>query len=337
MAAMLTGSRSGFCTIKRVNAAPASLVGAVRPFTTRRPAHGARIPTRVAAQAQQVQGDDEEEDFHRILAGMLLEEDQTMVGDDGEEEELDEDELEAVAAVALMSDTTNAEAMVEAFMAKELAEGDVATEAQLRRRGELLFAEAATGHGGSAEQRDAIMESAAIQMLKLVPAAQDVEDVQISPNGFSAYDEDEEAGMSQEQKEAISQFKLSKAELKALLPATWDTVNVDFFTTKKDLAIALPAFKLNVLWMEKNIAVAVDQVYSRGQTSPLTEYFFWPRKDAWDELRISLETRPWIAERDRVALLNRLTQIINFWQDDQTGHTVAEARATFTDCSFSGA
>lgn len=38
---------------------------------------------------------------------------------------------------------------------------------------------------------------------------------------------------------------------------------MDFFTNKKDSSIALPEFKLNILWMEKNIAVAVDQVYSR--------------------------------------------------------------------------
>lgn len=40
-----------------------------------------------------------------------------------------------------------------------------------------------------------------------------------------------------------------------------------------------------------------SQVYSRGQTSPLTEFFFWPRKDAWEELKAALEARPWVSER----------------------------------------
>ena len=101
-------------------------------------------------------------------------------------------------------------------------------------------------------------------------------------------------------------------------------------------------FSLNFLWLEKNIAVAVDQVISevgalcmttcmqvhiiencvsgrmpsslcqedrifcaqmgvwcgmQSQRSPLTEYFFWPRKDAWEELKSCLESKPWVSER----------------------------------------
>lgn len=43
----------------------------------------------------------------------------------------------------------------------------------------------------------------------------------------------------------------------------WDQINVDFFSNKKDENIPLPEFRLNILWMEKNLAVAIDQVYSR--------------------------------------------------------------------------
>ena len=43
----------------------------------------------------------------------------------------------------------------------------------------------------------------------------------------------------------------------------WDQINIDFFSNKKDENVPLPEYRLNVLWTDKNLAVAIDQVYSR--------------------------------------------------------------------------
>ena len=40
--------------------------------------------------------------------------------------------------------------------------------------------------------------------------------------------------------------------------------------------------------------------------------------------------------RDKIILLNKTTEIINFWQDSEVKKTVEEARAAFPDCMFSG-
>lgn len=95
-------------------------------------------------------------------------------------------------------------------------------------------------------------------------------------------------------------------------------------------------------------------MYARGAVSPLTEYFMWPRRDAWEELRVALESKPWITERDKILLLNRLTEVINFWQEPAAAAAeggaegaaegeaaakpdVDEARRAFPDCVFAGA
>lgn len=101
--------------------------------------------------------------------------------------------------------------------------------------------------------------------------------------------------------------------------------------------ITPPEFKLRFLWLQKNIAVAVDQTFRDGNSSPLTEFFFWPRKDAWEELKAALEAKNWISERDTVLLLNRTTEVINFWQEEGEKHTLEEAREQFPDCEFLGA
>ena len=47
----------------------------------------------------------------------------------------------------------------------------------------------------------------------------------------------------------------------------------------------------------------------QSQRSPVTEYFFWPRKDAWEELKAALDSRGWIGEREKVLLLNQCTEV----------------------------
>ena len=94
-------------------------------------------------------------------------------------------------------------------------------------------------------------------------------------------------------------------------------------------------FVLKVVWLEKDVAIAVDYVISKG-TSPLTPYYFWPRSDAWQDLKDELDKKTWINETEKIELLNQATEVINFWQEKGKITRMQQAQEKFPNIVFSG-
>jgi len=227
------------------------------------------------------------------------------------------------------------QALLEAEMAKGSADADASFLAVAQ---EAAVARAFTTHGSV---YDSVMEELAQAQAGDAADAGSPEDVEGPRSVDALFTPDAAAGLAADRMASaeaqVNALKLSPDELRTLVPRDWDDSTVEWFTSRRNEDLPLPEFKLSFLWTDKNIAVAVDQVYARGGKSPLTEYFFWPRRDAWEDLKAALEARPWIAERDKVVLLNRLTEVINFWQEEEAKHSVDEARGAFPDCGFAGA
>ena len=94
-------------------------------------------------------------------------------------------------------------------------------------------------------------------------------------------------------------------------------------------------FTLRILWLKNNVAIAIDHVIGQN-LSPLTLYFFWPRNDAWEQLKNELDSKPWISENEKIQILNKATEIITFWQEKGKSQSLTEAQNQFPEFIFSG-
>ncbi|KAM5580969.1 small ribosomal subunit protein cS23-like [Rosa sericea] len=122
-------------------------------------------------------------------------------------------------------------------------------------------------------------------------------------------------------------FKLSAAAEALVAEETAaDDVTPEEDDDKEKLGVVVkpmekPRLVLKFIWMEKNIGIALDQMIPGHGSIPLSPYYFWPRKDAWEELKVLLESKPWISQKQMIILLNQATDIINLWQ--QSGGNLA--------------
>jgi len=70
---------------------------------------------------------------------------------------------------------------------------------------------------------------------------------------------------------------------------------------------------LQVLWLKDSLGFCVNYKTSKGFI-PLTRYYFWPVSEAWDQLKVELESKVWLQSEERIKILNSVTETMTNWQ-----------------------
>lgn len=72
-------------------------------------------------------------------------------------------------------------------------------------------------------------------------------------------------------------------------------------------------FQIKTLCLNDVLGIAIDQVLNENNL-PLTSYYFWPRNDAWEVIRLELDSKSWILEHEKELILKKVTKASNDWK-----------------------
>jgi 30S ribosomal protein 3 len=95
-------------------------------------------------------------------------------------------------------------------------------------------------------------------------------------------------------------------------------------------------YVLSFIWVgNTTIGVCLNEK-SLNKEIPISKYYFWPRLDAWEEMQNLLKNKSYIPTTYHVNLLNKLTEVINFWQDNNNFEeiNVEIIQSKFPECKF---
>ena len=92
-------------------------------------------------------------------------------------------------------------------------------------------------------------------------------------------------------------------------------------------------FQLKIIWLENSLALSINQIINLTSI-PLTSYKIWPRNNSWEQLKIKLDSKPWLDSNERIRLLNKVTEISQAWENSRDQKTSARLPKLYEDLIF---
>lgn len=109
--------------------------------------------------------------------------------------------------------------------------------------------------------------------------------------------------------------------------------NLNFYPIANSIMVLLIQLKLKVLWFKESLGLAIDQELC-NQVYPLTSYYMWPKTEAWEQLKLELDSRPWLTKEKKVQVLNLSTEIMNYWKEHQKVESTKQFSSYFQKINF---
>ena len=99
------------------------------------------------------------------------------------------------------------------------------------------------------------------------------------------------------------------------------------------ILVASVKLELKILWSSNFLGLAIDQTSTKCRL-PITNYYFWPKTEAWEQLKIELTFKPWIKDKETARILNSAAEVMNFWRTNRNSETFKEVINHFPDVNI---
>ena len=83
--------------------------------------------------------------------------------------------------------------------------------------------------------------------------------------------------------------------------------------------------KLKVAWFKESLGLSIDQV-SLNQRYSLTSYYFLPRTQAWEQLDLELDSKPWLTTDEKIKILKTAGDIMEYWLSYRNGKNIEQLK-----------
>ena len=88
--------------------------------------------------------------------------------------------------------------------------------------------------------------------------------------------------------------------------------------------------KLKVAWFKNYLGLAIDQV-NVNQNYYLTPYYFWPRTEAWEQLKLELDSKLWLNSKEKIKILKTTRDIMDYWLLNRNTSTLETFKNKFSE------
>jgi len=91
--------------------------------------------------------------------------------------------------------------------------------------------------------------------------------------------------------------------------------------------------KLKVVWFKNFLGLAIDQVNANQQYS-LTPYYLWPKTEAWEQLKLELDSKFWLGQDEKIKILKTTRDVMDHWLSYRNTKGVKNLKEDFQEIAI---